>query len=155
MPNAYRNGSIHTAIARAQAEYGGFTVLHTWGRGEWTVSDYFVLSGPRAGTYSSSGKWEGGLIGIFPSLFGSSRVRILTEPARQKPYLLPGRVRLTMYNTAGVDFVNRLLPYLGPMKEGIPEAQNSYAVVMSVIEKIQRAKRKARTYVGNRGRRKS
>jgi hypothetical protein len=47
-----------------------------------------------------------------------------------------------MYNTAGVDLINRLLPYLGPMKEGIPEAQNSYAVVMSVIEKIQRAKRK-------------
>ena len=151
MPNAYRNGSIHTAIARAQAEYGGFTVLHTWGRGEWTVSDYFVLSGPRVGTYSSSGRWEGGPSDSFPALFDSSGVRILTEPARQKPYLLPGRVRLTMYNTAGVDLINRLLPYLGPMKEGIPEAQNSYAVVMSVIEKIQRAKRKARTYVGNSG----
>jgi hypothetical protein len=152
MPNAYRNGSIHTAIARAQAEYGGFTVLRRWGRGEWTVRNYFVLSGPRVGTYDFNGRWEDdGLIYSFPALFGLSWSRISTEPARQRPYLLPGRVLLTTYNTAGVDLVNRLLPYLGPMKEGIPAAQNSYAVVMAAIEKIHRAKRKARTYVGNSG----
>jgi hypothetical protein len=131
MPNAYRNGSIHTAIARAQAEYGGFTVLRP---------------------YDFNGRWEDdGLIYSFPALFGLSWSRISTEPARQRPYLLPGRVLLTTYNTAGVDLVNRLLPYLGPMKEGIPAAQNSYAVVMAAIEKIHRAKRKARTYVGNSG----